>query len=114
MRIEAVLAAFALVFAALAAPAPAQSQRAEEISVAPGQPLCIDQESLAALIVALVSGDAGKVKVNGGCESIAPASRAVVIERYPGGSTLGRVVKVRVTAPRKPPVTGYTIELIKE
>ncbi len=110
MRVEAVLAAIALFSSADAA----QAQRPESFIVTAGQPLCSDQAALAAMLEALVSGNTEKAKRIAGCEFIVFGSRAVVIERFPSASKLGHVVKVRVTPPRKPPVTGYTIDVSPE
>ncbi|MGO9546525.1 MAG: hypothetical protein ACLPPF_17235 [Rhodomicrobium sp.] len=87
---------------------------AEQINVAPGQPLCIDQDSLLAiLMVAVLKGPEAAASIKG-CEVIAPGSKAELIERYPSGSPLGRVIKVKVTSPKNPgAITGYTIELNK-
>jgi uncharacterized protein YegL len=98
MRVEAVLAAIALFSSADAA----QAQRPESFIVTAGQPLCSDQAALAAM---LVSGNTEKAKRIAGCE---------FIERFASASKLGHVVKVRVTPPRKPPVTGYTIDVSPE
>jgi hypothetical protein len=84
---------------------------AESLKTSPGQPLCIDQDSLAAFLIANVSHDE-KAARSLACEGMPSGSKAEVIERYPSGSDFMRVVKVRVTMPRRlGKTTGYTVEL---
>ena len=82
----------------------------ERIPVFPGQPLCIDQTNLLAIMLASVQKDRELAKTLA-CEGMRPGSTAEVIERYPSGSEVLRMVKVRVTAPGRGPVTGFTVEL---
>jgi hypothetical protein len=87
---------------------------AEQIKVTAGQPLCIDQDSLMAIVMAGILKNQEAAKSVTGCEGIAAGSKAEVIERYPSGTDFMRVVKVKVTSPNKPgPVTGFTIEIDK-
>jgi len=84
---------------------------AEVLKTSPGQPLCIDQDSLAGLLMAGVTHNREAAK-SLACESIPAGAKVEVIERYPSGSTFMRVIKVRVTTPRHPgPTIGFTLEL---
>jgi hypothetical protein len=81
---------------------------AEKIPVSAGQPLCADQASLQVMLTAALTG--GK-EPSVPCEGIKPNSTADVIERYPSGANGMRVVKVKVAAPGRGPVVGYTMEI---
>jgi hypothetical protein len=97
-----------------AAPAPADptGSPADRLKVAAGQPLCIDQDALATMLLSGILATKADDMIKDGCQSIPVGAQVDVLERYASGSEAMRLVKVRVTAPSLPgPTTGYTIEL---
>jgi hypothetical protein len=68
--------------------------------------VCIDQDELAKFLIAGVSGLQPAVA----CEYVA-RGRAEIIQAFPSGSDIGRVVKVRVTRPEKAPIEGFAIQI---
>ena len=91
---------------------PASTSSIDHLSVTPGQPLCVDQDSLAAMLVAgvLASGPA-QVTTNG-CQTIPEDAQVELLQRYPSGFNFLRAVKVKVTSPTHPdPAVGYTVEI---
>jgi hypothetical protein len=84
---------------------------AEQIKTYPGQPLCSDQDSLLAVVIAGIHGDLDAMNAVTGCHVIPAGSTAEVIERLPSGADFMRVVKVKVTSPNMKATTGLTIEI---
>jgi hypothetical protein len=96
-----------LIVALLSTPAVAS---AETMKATLGQPLCVDEQSLVALLMAAISHDEKTVR-SLPCEGMAAGSEIEVIERQRDGSTFTSLVKVRVTTPGQPrPITGYTVD----
>jgi hypothetical protein len=81
-------------------------------SFAPGQPLCVDRDALAAMILAgLLTSDPTKAATRG-CQSIPDGAKLELLERYPGVFPFMRMVRVKVTSPTQPELTsGFTIEM---
>jgi hypothetical protein len=84
---------------------------AEQIKTYPGQPLCSDQDSLLALVIAGIQGDPNAMNAVTGCQVIPAGSTAEVIKRLPSGTDFMRVVKVKVTSSNMKATTGLTIEI---
>ena len=82
----------------------------ERIKVTAGQPLCINQDRLVALLIAGVRKDPEAAKALP-CEAMRTGSVAEVVERYPSGANSMRIVKVKVTSQGRGATTGYTIEI---
>jgi hypothetical protein len=91
---------------------PASTSSIDHLSVAPGQPVCPDQDSLgAALIAAVVLGTSPALAAYG-CHTITKDAKVEVLERFPSGFEFLRVVKVNVTFPSEADATvGYTFEI---
>jgi hypothetical protein len=83
---------------------------------AQGQPVCLDQDALLRVLVTSLLAEQGKITRDGismeGCQIIQKGSRVEILERYPSDSTIGHVVKVRVTSSTlNNAVVGCTLEL---
>lgn len=93
----------------------AGTAHADRLRTTPGQPLCRDEDSLATLLISGVMASKGVDRSQlppVACEAIPNGALVEVIERFASGSSIGRVVKVRVTAPGlSGPIVGYTLEL---
>jgi hypothetical protein len=89
---------------------PATTSSIDRLSVA-GQPLCVDAESLAAMILAgLLTSDPTKAATHG-CRTLPGDAKLEVLERYPSVFPSIRIVRVRVTSPTQPDLTsGFSIE----
>jgi hypothetical protein len=89
---------------------PATTSSIDRLSVA-GQPLCVDAESLAAMILAgLLTSDPTKAATHG-CRTLPGDAKLELLERYPSVFPAIRIVRVRVTSPTQPDLTsGFTIE----
>jgi hypothetical protein len=77
-----------------------------------GQPLCVDTDALAAMLVAgLLTSDSQKAATNG-CQTVPEDAKLTLLERYPSVFPSMRIVRVRVTSPTRPDLTfGFTIEM---
>ncbi len=95
-----------------AVPAPA----AEQLTANAGQPLCPDEDGLAAFLLADAVKDSNPeaadklLKSATGCEFLPAGSKLEVIERPPSGAFM-RVMKVKATPPRRGPIVGFTVEV---
>ena len=89
---------------------PATTSSIDRLSVA-GQPLCVDAEALAAMVLAgLLTSDPTKAATDG-CQTLPGDAKLALLERYPSVFPSFRIVRVRVTSPSKPDLTfGFTIE----
>jgi hypothetical protein len=89
---------------------PATTSSIDRLSVA-GQPLCVDAEALAAMILAgLLTSDPTKAATHG-CQTLPGDAKLELLERYPSVFPSIRIVRVRVTSPTQPDLTfGFTIE----
>ena len=89
---------------------PATTSSIDRLSVA-GQPLCVDAEALAAMVLAgLLTSDPTKAATDG-CQTLPGDAKLELLERYPSVFPSIRIVRVRVTSPTQPDLTfGFTIE----
>jgi hypothetical protein len=92
---------------------PASTSSIDHLSVAPGQPVCADQDSLAAAFVAaVVLGTSPAQVARYGCQTIPKDAKVEILQRLPSGFEFLRVVKVNVTSPSQADATvGYTFEI---
>ncbi len=91
---------------------PASTSSIDHLSVTPGQPLCVDQDSLAAMLVAGVLASSPTQVTTNGCQTIPEDAQVELLQRYPSGLNFLRAVKVKVTSPTHPdPTVGYTVEI---
>ena len=90
---------------------PATTSSIDRLSVA-GQPLCVDAEALAAMILAgLLTSDPTKAATHG-CQSLPGDAKLEVLERYPSVFPSIRIVRVKVTSSTQPDLMfGFTIEM---
>jgi len=95
-----------------AAPAKTEDKAPAKLtSIGPGQPLCLDRNSLAAMVLAgLLTSDPTKAATDG-CQTLPGDAKLELLERYPSVFPSIRIVRVRVTSPTQPDLTfGFTIE----
>jgi hypothetical protein len=91
---------------------PATTSAIDHPGAAVGQPLCVDRDALAAMLVAGMLASSPENATTNGCQIIPDDGQVEVVERYPSGFHFLRAVKVKVTAPSLPqPRIGYTIEI---
>ena len=89
---------------------PATTSSINRLSVA-GEPLCVDAEALAAMVLSrLLTSDPTKAATDG-CQTLPGDAKLELLERYPSVFPFIRIVRVRVTSPTQPDLTfGFTIE----
>ena len=89
---------------------PATTSSIDRLSVA-GQPLCVDAEALAAMLLAgLLTSDLENAATHG-CQILPDDAKLELLERLPSVFPSIRIVRVRVTSPSQPDLTlGFTIE----
>jgi hypothetical protein len=93
-------------------PAPASTSAIDHISAAPGQPLCVDQDALAAMLIADVLASNPAQTITNGCQTIPEDAQVELLQHYSSGFHFLRVVKVKVTSPtQQDPTVGYTVEI---
>jgi hypothetical protein len=91
---------------------PASPSSIDHLSVTPGEPLCVDQDSLAAMLVAGMLAANAAQAVTIGCQTIPEDAQVELLQRFPSGFQFLRIVKVKVTFPSQPdPTVGYTVEI---
>jgi hypothetical protein len=91
---------------------PASTSSIDHLSVAPGQPVCPDQDSLGAALVAAVVLGTSPALTRYGCQTIPKDAKVEILQRFPSGFEFLRVVKVNVTSPSQADATvGYTFEI---
>jgi hypothetical protein len=92
---------------------PASTSSIDRLSVATGQPVCVDQDSLAAAFVAaVVIGTNPEQIAKYGCHMIPKDAQVEILQRFPSGFQFLRLVKVNVTSPSQLDSTvGYTFEI---
>ena len=89
----------------MAVPSPASNEPAttsaiNRLSVAAGQPVCVDRDALAAVLAAvLLTSNPAEVATN--CQTLPSDARLEILERHPGVFPFMRMIKVKVTAPTK-------------
>ena len=82
------------------------------LAFAPGQPVCVDQDSLAAALVAGVLASDPAQATTTGCQTLPDDAQVEVLQRFPSGFQFLRIVKVKVTSHVQPePSVGYTVEI---
>ena len=92
--------------------APGSTSSVDNLSVAPGQPVCADQDSLGAALVAAVVLGTSPALARYGCHTIPKDAKVEILQRFPSGFEFLRVVKVNVTSPSQADATvGYTFEI---
>jgi hypothetical protein len=91
---------------------PATTGSIDHLSFAPGQPLCVDRDALAAMILAgLLTSDPRKAATRG-CQPIPDDAKLELLERSPSVFTFMRMIRVKVTSATQPDLTsGFTIEM---
>ena len=79
---------------------PASTSSIDHLTVAPGQLVCPDQDSLAAAFVAGVMLGSNPERIaKFGCKTIPTDAQVEILHRFPSGLQFLRVVKVNVTSP---------------
>jgi hypothetical protein len=90
---------------------PAATTSIDHLSAAPSQPLCVDRDALAAMLVAGVLASSPTEVTTNGCQTIPEDAKVELLERYPSALHFLRVIKVKVISPAQPDSTvGFTIE----
>ena len=91
---------------------PASTASIDHLSVSSGQPVCVDQDSLAAALIAgMLASDPEQATTNG-CQTIPKDAQVELLQRYPSGLDFLRVIKVKATSPAQSDSTvGYTVEI---
>ena len=96
------------------APDVATTSTVDRINVAPGQPICVDRDALAAMLAAGVLASSPAEATTNGCQTIPEDAKVELLESYPSGLRFLRVIRVKVTSPAPPGSTvGFTIETIR-
>ena len=92
---------------------PASTSSIDRLNVAAGQPVCVDQDALAAaFFAAVVIGARLEQIASYGCHMIPNDAQVEILQRFPSGFQFLRLVKVNVTSPSQPDATvGYTFEI---
>jgi hypothetical protein len=91
---------------------PAATSSINRLSFVHGQPLCVDRDALAAMLVAGVLTSNTAEAATLGCQTIPEDAKLELLERYPSAFPFMRMIKVRVTTPTQPDLTsGFTIEM---
>jgi len=91
---------------------PATTSSIDLVSFAPGQPLCVDRDALAAMLVAGVLTSDPAEAATLGCQTIPEDAKLELLERYPSVFPFLRLIRVRVASPTQPDLTsGFTIEM---
>jgi hypothetical protein len=91
---------------------PATTSAIIRLNAAPGRPLCVDRDALAAMLIAgLVTSDPTQAATPG-CQTLPSDAKLELLERHPSVFPFMRIIKVKVTSPTKSDVTvGFTIEM---
>ena len=92
---------------------PASTSSIDHLNVATGQPVCVDQDALAAAFFAgVVIGTRPEQLASYGCHMIPNDAQVDILRRFPSGFQFLRLVKVNVISPSQPVSTvGYTFEI---
>jgi hypothetical protein len=92
---------------------PTSTLSIDHLNVATGQPVCVDQDALAAAFFApVVIGARPEQIASYGCHMIPNDAQVEILQRFPSGFQFLRLVKVNVTSPSQPDSTvGYTFEI---
>ena len=91
----------------------ASTSSIDRLNVAAGQPVCADQDALAAaFFAAVVIGTRPEQIASYGCRMIPKDAHVEILQRFPSGFQFLQLVKVNVTSPSQPNSTvGYTFEI---
>jgi hypothetical protein len=91
----------------------ASTSSIDRLNVAADQPVCADQDALAAaFFAAVVIGARPEQIASYGCRMIPKDAKVEILQRFPSGFQFLRLVKVNVTSPSQPNSTvGYTFEI---
>ena len=90
---------------------PASTSSIDHLSAVLGRPLCVDRDTLAAMLVAGVFASRPTEVATNGCQAIPWDAEVELLERYPSGLHFLRIIKVKMTSPGQPDSTvGFTIE----
>ena len=84
------------------APDVATTSTVDRVNVAPGQPICVDRDALAAMLAAGVLASSPAEATTNGCQAIPEDAKVELLERYPSGLRFLRVIRVKVTSPAPP------------
>ena len=92
---------------------PRSTSSIDHLNVATGQPVCVDQDALAAAFFAgVVIGTRPEQLASYGCHMIPNDAQVDILQRFPSGFQFLRLVKVNVISPSQPVSTvGYTFEV---
>ena len=91
---------------------PATTSSVDRFNFVPGQPLCVDRNAIAAMLVAGLLTSNPKEAVTNGCQTLPEDATLKLLERYPSVFSSMRIVRVSVTSPSHPELTfGFTIEM---
>ena len=91
----------------------ASTSSIDRLNVAADQPVCADQDALAAaFFAAVVIGARPEQIASYGCRMIPKDAQVEILQRFPSGFQFLQLVKVNVTSPSQPNSTvGYTFEI---
>jgi hypothetical protein len=91
---------------------PAITGSIAHLSFAPGQPLCVDRDALAAMILAGLLTSNPTEAATHGCQAIPDDAKLELLERSPSVFPFMRIIKVKVTSSTLPDLSsGFTIEM---
>ena len=91
---------------------PASTSAIDRFNFVPGQPLCVDRNGVAAMLVAGLLTSNPKEAATNGCQTLPEDATLKLLERYPSVFSSMRIVRVTVTSPTHPELTfGFTIEM---
>ena len=90
---------------------PATTSSIDRSSIA-GQPLCMDPNSLTAMLVAGLLTSNPNIATTTGCQILAEEAKLTRLQRYPSVFPFMQIVRVKVTSPTQPDLTfGFSIEM---
>jgi hypothetical protein len=82
----------------------------DELRAKAGQPFCNEKDKLQEFLLALMqNNDRWLRELKDECMGLPEGAQMAVIENYSSDSTIGHVSKVRVFAPKKGSMVGYTL-----
>ena len=92
---------------------PTSTLSIDHLNVATGQPVCVDQDALAAaFFAAVVIGTRPEQLASYGCHMIPNDAQVDILQRFPSGFQFLRLVKVNVISPSQlVSSVGYTFEI---
>jgi hypothetical protein len=91
---------------------PATTSAINCLGAAPGKPVCVDRNTLAAMLLAGLLTSDPELAATPGCQTLPSDAKLELLERQPGVFPFMRMIKVKVTSPTKLDLTvGFTIEM---